>query len=55
MNLFILIKVNNQEQEKSTKKTLEEPEVTVVNAEDGVGDQVGEREDFQDPVHTSKG
>ena len=28
MNLNILIKVNNQEREKSTKKTLEAPETT---------------------------
>ena len=51
--LIILNKVNIQEREESTKKTLEEPEVTFEDAADGVGDQVGEREAFQDPVHTT--
>ena len=51
--LIILNKVNIQEREESTKKTLEEPEVTFEDAADGVRDQVGEREAFQDPVHTT--
>ena len=52
--LNILIKVNIQEREESTKKTLEEPEVTFEDATDGVRDQVGEGEVFQDPVHTTR-
>ena len=38
----------------TSKETLEEPEVTFEDAADGVGDQVGEREAFQDPVHTTR-
>ena len=52
--LNILIKVNTQEREKSTKKTLEEPGVAFEDAADGVRDQVGEGEVFQDPVHTTR-
>ena len=49
MNLFILIKVNNQKREKSTKEALEEPKVTSEVVGES-GDRFDEEETFQDPI-----